>query len=103
MFTKRELRIKDVYCVILQDHDDDGDHNDELDTYYDEDVAPRYLVSEQVPTLKSSNCWSILSFGIPSYQVFHLENHFRAKSSTLSKRTRSSLFLQYLCQVQRTS
>ena len=43
MFTKRELRIKDVYCVILQDHDDDGDHNDELDTYYDEDVAPRYI------------------------------------------------------------
>ena len=41
--------------VILRDHDDDGDHNDELDTYYDEDFAPGYLVSQQVPTLESSN------------------------------------------------
>ena len=42
-------------CVILRDHADDGDHNDELDTYYDEDFAPGYLVSQQVPTLESSN------------------------------------------------
>ena len=41
--------------VILRDHDDDGDHNDELDTYFDKDVAPGYLVSQQVPTLESSN------------------------------------------------
>ena len=41
--------------MILQDHDDHGDRNNELDTYYDEDVAPRYLVSEQVLTLESSN------------------------------------------------
>ena len=27
----------------------------ELDTYYDEDFAPGYLVSQQVPTLESSN------------------------------------------------
>ena len=42
-------------CVILKDHADDGDHNDELDTYNDEDFAPGHLVSQQVPTLESSN------------------------------------------------
>ena len=42
-------------CVILRDHADDGHQNDELDNYIDEDVASRYLVSQQVPTLESSN------------------------------------------------
>ena len=60
----------------------------ELDTYYDEDVAPRYLVSEQVLTLESSNCWSILSFGIPSYQVFSLGKSLQSKVINIVKKNK---------------
>ena len=60
----------------------------ELDTYYDEDFAPGYLVSQQVPTLESSNCWSILSFGIPSYRVFSLGKSPHSKVINIVERNK---------------